>query len=276
MGWALRLLGQHTYVFGQYDEAERHLQRSMAIFRAIGEQRFIVFATATLGRVAMARSQNALAETLHQDSLRRQTALGDRLGMAVTFKDLGHVARLAGEQALAHEYYQQSIAIAKEIGLSVHVAVCLWGLGVLAEMRGDYAQAEQLIQESEALHPDSESDLFLGWVALGTGDLGAAERYFYGVLGLADRAQRVPTVLHALTGVAYLSVRTGDPEVALELLALILGHPSSHQEFKSRAARLRAELAAELLPEIVERAQERGRARALEVTAAELLSEFGQ
>jgi tetratricopeptide (TPR) repeat protein len=275
-GWALRLLGQHTQLSGQYGEAERHLQRSMDIFGAIGEQRLIVMVTATLGRVAWARGQNALAQTLHQECLKRQTALGDRLGIATTFKDLGHVARLDGDHAQAEEYYQQSIAIAREIGLHVMVGVCLTGLGLLAEARGNYAEAERLIQDGQVLEPTRSRDLFLGWVALGAGDFRAAERYFYGVLELAVKAQWVRAVLHALTGLAHLLARAGEPERALELLALILDHPASHQEFASRAARLEAELRVELPPDVVEAALERGRARELDATVAELLSKSGQ
>jgi hypothetical protein len=86
----------------------------------------------------------------------------------------------------------------------------------------------------------------------------------------------VRAVLHALTGLAHLLAKAGEPERALELLTLILGHPASHQEFRSRAARLQAELAAELPLEVVQAAQERGRARELDPTVAELLSESGQ
>jgi hypothetical protein len=86
----------------------------------------------------------------------------------------------------------------------------------------------------------------------------------------------VRAVLHALTGVAHLLAHAGEPERALEILALILGHPASHQEFRSRAARLQAELIAELPPEVVEAALERGRARDLDATTAELLSASGQ
>ena len=49
--------------------------------------------------------------------------------------------------------------------------------------------------------------------------------------------------------------------------------PAKHQEFKSRAAPLRAQLVTELPPGIVEAAQERGQARDLDSTAAELLAD---
>jgi tetratricopeptide (TPR) repeat protein len=275
-GWALRLLGHHTQHIGRYAEGERHLQESMEIFGALDEQRLIVMTTATLGRVAWARGQNALAETLHQDCLRRQTALGDRLGLATTLKDLGHVARLQGEHAQATEYSQESIAISKEIGLIPFVAVGLCGLGALAELQGDYAEAARLIEESLVWYPTRSTGVLRGWVALGTGDLQAAERCFYGSLRSAVKAQWVRQVLHALTGLAHLSARTGKPEDALEILALVLGHPATHQEFKSRATGLQAELTAELPPEVAEAAKERGRARELDATVAELLSEPGQ
>jgi hypothetical protein len=83
-------------------------------------------------------------------------------------------------------------------------------------------------------------------------------------------------VLETLCGFAHLSARIGQPARALELLALVLSHPSSAQECKDRAARLQVALRAELPPEVVEAAQERGRARGLDAAVAELLSESGR
>ena len=70
--------------------------------------------------------------------------------------------------------------------------------------------------------------------------------------------------------------QAGEPERALELLALILGHPASHQEFKDRAAWLQAELMTELPPDVVAAVHERGRARDLQTTAVGLLAELGE
>jgi predicted ATPase len=266
-------LGQATLELGQYAEAERLLQESKAIFDAIGEQRQVVFVISNLGRIAQARGHYAQAETLHRECLQRRTTLGDRPGISYTLGDLGEVARLQGQPTQAKEFYQQSLAIAKEMSNRTQVGLALRGLSKLAEMRGDYVEAERLIQASKGFYQLFTSDLCLGWAAFGLGDYQAAEECFYGVLTLAAERQWLRAVLHALTGLAHLLAQAGEPECALELLALILGHPASHPEFKGRAARLQAELTTEMPSDVAAAAQERGRARDLEATVAELLVE---
>jgi hypothetical protein len=166
--------------------------------------------------------------------------------------------------------------MAEEMGNRTQAGVALWGLSTLAEMRGDYAEARRLAQESRGYFQTYLGDLCLGWAALGSGDHQAAETYFYRVVQPASEAQWVPVVLEAVAGLAHLLATTGEPERAVELLALVLVHTASEQECKDRAARLQAELAAELPPEVVEAAQERGRARDLDATVGELLFESGQ
>jgi DNA-binding SARP family transcriptional activator/predicted ATPase len=265
------LLGQHYEGIGRFDEAEHYLRKSLGIFRTIGEQIHITYCTSTLGRIAMARGQNALAEKLHRECLTRRIALGDQQGIAFTLIDLGNVTRLQGEHAQAEEYYRQGTTITKEIGVRSKVAVCLWGLSDLAEMRGDYAEAKRLAQESKVFYPDYHSDLYLGWAVFGEGDYRGAERYFYRVLELATAAQSVNSILHALTGLAHVLANVEKAELALELVAFILGHPAVHQEFRRRAIQLQAKLTAELSPDFIATVQNRGQSRDLWTTAAELL-----
>jgi tetratricopeptide (TPR) repeat protein len=267
----LMALGQTALWLGQYTEAEQHSQRSIAIFAAMGEQRWIVYSISTLGRVAMARGRYERAETLHQDCLQRRRTLDDRPGMSFTLTDLGDVARHVGQPDQAKEYYEQSLALAEDTGNRLEVALALRGLSQLAEMRGEHEQAKQLAQQSKDRFQTYASDLYLGWPVLGLGDYQGAKLYFHGVLKLATEAQMMPLALEALTGFAHLWARTGEPERAVELLALVMDHPASAQDCKDRAARLQDELRAELLPEIVVAAQERGRARDLYTTATDFI-----
>jgi hypothetical protein len=141
-------------------------------------------------------------------------------------------------------------------------------------MRGDYAEALRLVQESKVLHPTYYGDLFLGWAAYGSGDHRVAQQCFHGVLKSVTAAQWTMVVLHALTGLAHSLAMMGEPDRALELLAFILAHSASHEEFKSRATRLQAKLAAQLPPDVVTAAQERGRAQDLWATAQAMLEEL--
>jgi hypothetical protein len=74
--------------------------------------------------------------------------------------------------------------------------------------------------------------------------------------------------------VARLLAEKGEPERALELLALVVAYPASDQDIKYLATPLQAELAAQLPPDVVTAAQARGRARTLEATAVEMLAEL--
>jgi len=85
------------------------------------------------------------------------------------------------------------------------------------------------------------------------------------------KAERLRTVLSVLAGVTNLSAKEGEPEQAVEFLALVLHHSASAQVMKDRAHDLLSELGSEVPPEVVADATARGQARGLEDVAAEIL-----
>ncbi len=74
-------------------------------------------------------------------------------------------------------------------------------------------------------------------------------------------------------GVACLWMKEGKAKRALELLALILEHPSADKETRDRAGRLRTELEEKIPPDSLVAAWERGRARRVEEVIREVLGE---
>jgi hypothetical protein len=77
--------------------------------------------------------------------------------------------------------------------------------------------------------------------------------------------------------VALLLAHQGEAERAVELYALASRHPyvGNSRYWEDTIGRHIAAVAATLPPEVVAAAQERGRARDLEATVAELLTELG-
>jgi hypothetical protein len=70
--------------------------------------------------------------------------------------------------------------------------------------------------------------------------------------------------------------RKGHLGAAVELAALILHHPASVEETQSKTQELSAQLQSQLEPAAFAAAQERGRARDLDATVRELVSELGK
>ena len=86
---------------------------------------------------------------------------------------------------------------------------------------------------------------------------------------IASEAGGTFITLEAITGLARLYAKWGDRERALELLLVVLDHPSSLQETRDRAANLRGELGEKLTDQQVEAAQARARDATLEAVVGQ-------
>ena len=88
---------------------------------------------------------------------------------------------------------------------------------------------------------------------------------------MAHEGGLIPIALHALTGLAALEARQKASQQTLELILYILRHPSSSQEAKNLASRLRAELESKL-PELeIEAVQQRVGSKSLDEFVGQIL-----
>jgi len=277
-GTAMSLLGEANLLVGRYVEAQPLLEESVRFLTEMGNQVHTPYTMSALGHIAQVQGRLVQAETIYRKCLETRKEIADRTGMAFSLCDLGEVARLGGAYTQAEGYYQQSLSISKGLGFRAIGAEALRGLGNLAERRRDYGVARQFFQESlsiysmSGLYAHSPSALTgLGWAALGLAEYEEARQYFYQALRLETKTQRQPIILDALAGLAHYLAEKGEPEHALELLALISHHPASTQETRDRAATLDAGLAAQMVTEVVAAAQARGQKKTLEGVVQEIL-----
>jgi tetratricopeptide (TPR) repeat protein len=152
------------------------------------------------------------------------------------------------------------------------------GLGLIAQAQGEHIQAVDMFHKSLDMltelgaRPDVARLLAeMSRSVFALGDETEAERGWRESLRIANETRGAWVALEALVGIANLQAKRGECEQALELLLIVLDNPSSIQETKDRAARLRTELEAQLTPSQIESIQTHAREKTFEATVEELL-----
>jgi tetratricopeptide (TPR) repeat protein len=151
---------------------------------------------------------------------------------------------------------------------------------------GEYEEALHISQESYQFYTqvdEREQSPILAWyfrvmgeASLGLKDYHSAKEYLHKSLGSAVSGLRYSHILLSFVGIAHLLALEGEKEKGLELLSLVLHHPSSWQWTKDKALHILPEIESGVPPETIKRAKKRGMARDLESTAEELLADLGK
>jgi predicted ATPase/class 3 adenylate cyclase len=268
---------------GQMSASKQLSEQSLAICRELGNQVEIAASLRYTGFDAWTLGDYEEAKQLCQEALAVHKELDDREGVVHALENLGCAALGLREYAGARQAWQEGLALSRERGRTVWAVHFLHDLAELANVLGDYAEGmvlgEETLAHAQRLGTPRHMGLacrVLGEAACGLGDLCRSRRTFYRALVATEEAGETVRTPFILVGVARLLAAEGDRERALQLLALVLHHPTSWQWMKDRAAPLAAELEAELLPEVVAAAWQRGQVRGLDATVAELLVELGE
>ena len=106
-------------------------------------------------------------------------------------------------------------------------------------------------------------------------DLDQAVEFFHLDLASMLKTNAKPKGLDAIAGMAHVLAKMSCFERSIELLTLVLNHPSAAFETCQKAKALRNDLVAELPSELVEMAEANGRQLDLFETAEALLAEEG-
>jgi predicted ATPase/DNA-binding XRE family transcriptional regulator len=238
--FCLGQIGAVAYTLGEYNEAKALLSQSLAAWRVVGDPRGIMFSLSFLGTVVLALNEYTLAQQLLRESLILASTIGDRWGIGTALSHLGLAAQAQGEYEEARYLFQESLTLSQEIGERWGTARALINLGNTTYVLGNSLEAEN---------------------------------YFLDGLKLALEAQTLPLALDALVGLALLRLKAGAVEPALELSSHVLQHPASSEEARARALALQADLAAAGPPEVkqIESMRERVLARPFEIFVAEIL-----
>jgi tetratricopeptide (TPR) repeat protein len=133
---------------GDYDEATRQYQRALDIFERLGDQTHIATTYHQLGILAQNRGDYDEATRQLQRALAIKERLGDQTGMALSYGQLGNLAHLHGDHDEATRQYQRALDIFERLGNQTGMATSYYQLGMLASRRGDYDEATRQYQRA--------------------------------------------------------------------------------------------------------------------------------
>ncbi len=107
--------------------------------------------------MAFVQSDYERAVALSERSLALYRQLGDRRGIALSLYPLGNVAWSRGNMTLARELKEEALALHKELGDRGYIALSLFSLGLLESSIGAYEKARSLFEESLAIDRKSQN-----------------------------------------------------------------------------------------------------------------------
>lgn len=148
---ALQGAGVLAWNQGDYEQARRYHEASLAIMRSLGNLRAVSVQLNNLGNVAMDQGDYERAETMLEESLAIKIELGDQFGQASTLNNLGLAAFGQGDFAAACSYYEQSLALKRTLEDTRGIAITIGNLGNAYFEMGRFEQAHDLLQESLGL-----------------------------------------------------------------------------------------------------------------------------
>ncbi|MFV1859540.1 MAG: tetratricopeptide repeat protein [Anaerolineales bacterium] len=225
--WALNLMWtgfsiSYTGYAGRLSEGEKLLQRSLAIFEAIGDRYYQARCWGNLGNNLANQGDHLKAWQMWQRSLVLFESLGIEWGQAGTLASLGRIAQtMDKDQAVSRKYLDEGLAIARRIDHKQIAAVALEGLATRAEVEGDLLAARNYIQEgldySQALgqmHRIPDFLNSLGRIAYQSGQTERARGYFQRSLNLIEQYGYRANLGRVLTNLGILERDRGDHKAA--------------------------------------------------------------
>ena len=301
IGFAYEGLGDVALRRSRFDEAETWFRRALEAQRQLGDALSIQKAGSGVADALILQGKLTEALEVLEELV---TSFGYVGHMAARMAlELGYARLHVGDYDGARACGEESLRLSSEWGPSLATAYSRHLLGRVAlgesggrqdagtvslpsedgEAKVAYAETNRLLQEGiavmrEAGDPDDLARhlVDLGVTAFRMGEPKQAHKHLWEALGIAAETGMRPLLLRSLCGIALLLAGVGERERAIELYALASRYPfvANSRWFYDVFGRHIDAIAATLPPEVAEAARERGRARDLQVTVKELLSEF--
>jgi predicted ATPase/Tfp pilus assembly protein PilF len=198
-------LGHVAQMRGDYAAATDLLQKSLAQFRALGNNRGIGDSLNLLGLVAQEEGDDTRATVLMEESLALARELGDKQGIGYALNNLGNIASEQGNYARATVLYEEFLVLMRDLGHKRGIGIALNNLGVAAQEKGDDARATVLYQESLAQARELDDKLVIACALEGLARAATAPDTTPAALHRAARLLSVVQTLREAISTPHLS-----------------------------------------------------------------------
>ncbi|HEV7126121.1 MAG TPA: tetratricopeptide repeat protein [Ktedonobacterales bacterium] len=146
LGLALFSSGETQYARNPA-AARAAYERSLAVFRSVGDPWGIAHALTGLGGLAMRAADYVAARRLMEEALALRRSVNNPGAIATSLTSLGELARREGDDDNALPYLEDGLARFRELGDAEHVAWTLRNLALVATRRGDWRRAMATLAE---------------------------------------------------------------------------------------------------------------------------------
>ncbi len=184
-GEAFNWSGTICIAVGEYAEAMKYLEQSLAICRALGDRAGEEATLNNIGWIYYAQGDYARALWYLEDSLAINRAIGNRAGEGVTLDNIGLIYHAQGDSARALRYWEESLAISRAIGDQAGEGRALNNISLIYRSQGDSARALRYWEESLAIFRaigdravEGTTLNNIGWMYQAQGDSARALRYY--------------------------------------------------------------------------------------------------
>jgi predicted ATPase/class 3 adenylate cyclase len=163
-GWLAGLLG--------YSDQKKELaEKSVALYRNLGNKREIAIPLITLGSIATQHSDYGRANELLNESLDLFKDAGNNWGIGFVLSMLAFHAQAQENYDQAWKFFEESLLIFRKIRDDDACAWTLYGMGQLAEIQGEDARAMELYEEAIQLEKVVKSKPVTSWILRFMGDV---------------------------------------------------------------------------------------------------------
>jgi predicted ATPase len=201
-------------------------ERSLELFRGLGDRWGIAVALVALGNQSVARDDHEGARRFLEESLPIWGELGDDAAFARSLSNLAFAARAEGCAGEARDLYRKAAAMLERMGDRLSHAWAINHEGDLAREQGDLEAAESLCERALATFRSLEHGwgigtalTDLGTIARQRKDHGAARRHYHQALASFIRLDHRRGIARLLECLAVLAGEEGQPERGLKLAA---------------------------------------------------------
>ena len=210
---------------GDFLGARGHLEESLELARAVGDEQAEAAALAQLGWLLLASGEHERAREVAARSLIRSESAGDKVTASGALSTLAELAAERGDDDEAGRFFERSLRLRREVGDRRLMANSLVNRARRELDHGDRDRVAALVDEALGLALSIRD----GWtvsVALSTAgalavaarDMASAARHFSEALRTAQQRGDRRAVAECLVGLACVAAAERDPRRAARLL----------------------------------------------------------